>query len=144
MKIFWRFFRYLKPYLKPLILANLFMILFVIANLLSIGILMPFIDLLFNEQTKTAAPQYINIFNLKDYLTFLLNQYTSRYSKVDLVAYLSILMLIIFSVKNLFSYMQTYFMSFVEQGIVRDIRLELYTHFHKLSLGYFSEEKKVF
>ncbi len=33
-------------------------------------------------------------------------------------------------------------MSFVEQGIIRDIRLQLYTHFHKLSLGYFTEEKK--
>ena len=142
MKIFWRFFRYLKPYLKPLILANMFMIIYVFANLLSIGILMPFIDLLFNEQTKTTAPQNINIFNLKNYLTFLLNQYLARYSKVDLVAYLSILMLLIFTAKNLFSYMQTYFMSFVEQGIVRDIRLELYTHFHKLSLGFFSEEKK--
>jgi subfamily B ATP-binding cassette protein MsbA len=33
-------------------------------------------------------------------------------------------------------------MSIVEQGIIRDIRLQLYTHFHKLSLGYFTEEKK--
>ena len=33
-------------------------------------------------------------------------------------------------------------MSFVEQGIIRDIRLQLYTHFHKLSLSYFTEEKK--
>ena len=33
-------------------------------------------------------------------------------------------------------------MSTVDQGVIRDIRLELYTHLHKLSLGYFTEEKK--
>ena len=142
MKVFWRFFKYLKPYTKTLLLANLFMILFVFANLLSIGLLMPFIDLLFNEGAKTIEPKNISIFNIKDYLTYLLNQFTAKYSKIDLVAYLSILMIIIFTIKNLFSYLQTYFMSTVEQGMIRDISLELYTHFHKLSLGFFTEEKK--
>jgi subfamily B ATP-binding cassette protein MsbA len=33
-------------------------------------------------------------------------------------------------------------MSTVDQGVIRDIRLNLYRHFHKLSLGYFTEEKK--
>jgi len=33
-------------------------------------------------------------------------------------------------------------MSIVEQGIIRDIRSELYSHYHKLSLGFFTEEKK--
>ncbi|RPI68143.1 MAG: ABC transporter ATP-binding protein, partial [Ignavibacteriales bacterium] len=143
MKIFWRFFKYLKPYIKPLLIANLCMLLFVIFNLLSIGLIMPFIDLLFNPGKPVLKPgQDISIFDIKDYLSYQLNQFAAQYDKLDLLLYLCILIILIFILKNLFQYLQTYFMSTVDQGVIRDIRLELYRHFHKLSLGYFTEEKK--
>jgi subfamily B ATP-binding cassette protein MsbA len=143
MKIFWRFFKYLKPYLKPLVIANVFMLLFVLFSLLSIGLIMPFIDLLFNQSAQTFVPQAdISILDLKDFLTYKLSELVSQYNKIDLVTYLCFLMIIVFFFKNLFSYLQTYSMSLVEQGMIRDIRLDLYTHFHKLSLSYFTKEKK--
>lgn len=143
MKTFWRFFKYLKSYIRPLTLANIFMILFVIFSLLSIGLVMPFIDLLFNKEiVDYTPPESMGLFDLKELITYKLHQFVSSYSKLELITYLCILMIILFVLKNLFSYLQTYFMSIVEQGMIRDIRLELYTHFHKLSLGYFTEEKK--
>lgn len=143
MKVFWRFFKYLKPYIKPLAAANFFMLLFVIFSLASIGLVMPFIDLLFNQSPEQLGTEVsFSILNLKEWLSFQLNEFVQSYSKLQLVAYLCILIIIVFLFKNLFSYLQTWFMSFVEQGIIRDIRLQLYTHFHKLSLGYFTEEKK--
>jgi ATP-binding cassette, subfamily B, bacterial MsbA len=143
MKVFWRFFRYLKPYTRPLIIANVMMILFVIFSLLSIGLIMPFIDLLFNQQSQTFNPNaHISVLNLKEYLTYQLSEFASMYSKLELVVYLCIGMIIVFLLKNLFSYLQTYFMSTVEQGMIRDIRFDLYSHFHQLSLGYFTEERK--
>lgn len=143
MKVFWRFFRYLHPYKKPLILANLMMILFVIFSLLSIGLIMPFIDLLFNQPSVHMAPQHsVSILHLKDYLTYQLSVFASKYTKLQLVVYLCILMIIVFLFKNLFSYLQTYFMSTVEQGMIKDIRFDLYSHFHKLSLSYFTDERK--
>ncbi len=143
MKVFWRFFRYLRPYKKPLILANLMMILFVIFSLLSIGLIMPFIDLLFNQPSVHMAPQHsVSILHLKDYLTYQLSVFASKYTKLQLVVYLCILMIIVFMFKNLFSYLQTYFMSTVEQGMIKDIRFDLYSHFHKLSLSYFTDERK--
>lgn len=143
MKVFWRFFKYLKPYLRPLAASNFFMILFVIFSLASIGLVMPFIDLLFNQSPEQLSiEQSFSIFHLKEWLSYKLNEFVLHYSKLELVAYLCVLIIIVFFLKNLFSYLQTWFMSFVEQGIIRDIRLQLYTHFHKLSLGYFTEEKK--
>jgi len=143
MKVFWRFFKYLKPYIKPLAAANFFMLLFVIFSLASIGLVMPFIDLLFNQSTSQPGPEIsFSIFNLKEWLSYQLNEFVQSYSKLQLVTFLCILIIIVFLFKNLFSYLQTWFMSFVEQGIIRDIRLQLYTHFHKLSLSYFTEEKK--
>lgn len=104
---------------------------------------MPFIDLLFNPEKSTFQPgKEISIFDIKDYITYQLNQFAAEYPKLDLLLYLCILIILIFFLKNLFQYLQTYFMSTVDQGVIRDIRLELYRHFHKLSLGYFTEEKK--
>jgi subfamily B ATP-binding cassette protein MsbA len=143
MKVFWRFFKYLKPYVKPLAAANFFMLLFVIFSLASIGLVMPFIDLLFNQSTVQPGTEVsFSFFNLKEWLSYQLNEFVQSYSKLQLVTFLCILIIIVFLFKNLFSYLQTWFMSSVEQGIIRDIRLQLYTHFHKLSLSYFTEEKK--
>lgn len=143
MKIFWRFFKYLRPYIRSLIIANLCMLGFVLFNLLSIGLIMPFIDLLFNQtRPDFQSGQDISIFNIKDFLTYKLNELVIQYDKLDLLIYLCILIVLIFLIKNLFQYLQIYFMSTVDQGVIRDIRLELYTHLHKLSLGYFTDEKK--
>jgi ATP-binding cassette, subfamily B, bacterial MsbA len=143
MKVFWRFFKYLKPYVKPLAAANFFMLLFVIFSLVSIGLVMPFIDLLFNQSPEKLGTEVsFSVLNLKEWLSYQLNEFVQSYSKLQLVAYLCIMIIVVFLLKNLFSYLQTWFMSFVEQGIIRDIRLQLYTHFHKLSLSYFTEEKK--
>jgi len=143
MKVFWRFFKYLKPYVKPLAAANFFMLLFVIFSLASIGLVMPFIDLLFNQSPEKLGTEVsFSILNLKEWLSYQLNEFVQSYSKLQLVTFLCVLIVIVFLFKNLFSYLQTWFMSFVEQGIIRDIRLQLYTHFHKLSLSYFTEEKK--
>jgi subfamily B ATP-binding cassette protein MsbA len=143
MKIFWRFFKYIKPYLRSLIIANMCMLLFVLFNLLSIGLIMPFIDLLFNQiRPEFQAGQDISIFNIKDFLTYKLNELLTQYEKLDLLVYLCTLIVLIFLLKNVFQYLQIYFMSTVDQGVIRDIRLNLYAHLHKLSLGYFTEEKK--
>ncbi|MFV1962817.1 MAG: hypothetical protein ACC658_13420, partial [Acidimicrobiia bacterium] len=93
-------------------MANVFMLLFVLFSLLSIGLIMPFIDLLFNQSAQTFVPQAdISIFDLKDFLTYKLSELVSQYSKIDLVIYLSILIVVVFFLKNLFSYLQTFFMS---------------------------------
>ncbi len=145
MKVFWRFFKYLKPYKKPLILANIMMILYVIFSLLAIGLIMPFINLLFNQQAQASqptAPISFSFFHLKEYLSYTLTEIASKYSKIDLIVYLCVGMIIVYFLKNLFSYLQTFFMSTVEQGMIKDIRFDLYSHFHELSLSYFTEEKK--
>ena len=107
MKIFWRFFKYLKPYIKSLVASNVCMLGFVFFNLLSIGLIMPFIDLLFNQtRPDFQAGQDISIFNIKDFLTYKLNELVTQYDKLDLLIYLCILIVLIFLIKNLFQYLQ--------------------------------------
>jgi subfamily B ATP-binding cassette protein MsbA len=143
MKTFLKTLAYLKPYLKPLVLANSFMLLFVVFSTLSVALLMPFVDLLFGEvHEQAASPSGVGLFNLKHIVSSRLSLYLSRYSRIELLQYLCLGIVCAFLLKNLFSYLQTYYMAIVEQGVIKDIRFELYRHLHKLSLGYFTEEKK--
>jgi subfamily B ATP-binding cassette protein MsbA len=143
MKTFLKTLAYLKPYKKPLLLANSFMLLFVVFSTLSVALLMPFVDLLFGEaHVQSASPSSVGLFNLKQIVSSRLSVYLSRYSRIELLQYLCLGILLAFLLKNLFSYLQTYYMAIVEQGVIKDIRFELYRHLHKLSLSYFTEERK--
>ena len=62
-----RIFKYVKPYVKQLITANVFTILTVIFSLLSVMMIFPFMDLLFSEKTQTVTDKEVtSIFDLKD------------------------------------------------------------------------------
>lgn len=143
MNLFRRIFKYVKPYTKELILANVFTILVVIFSLLSVLMLFPFIDLLFNDAPKTDSEKTItSIFDLKDIITVYFAKIVSNYDKLDVLKYLCLLILITFFLKNLFTYLQTYFMSVVEQGILKDLRFDLYRHYLDLPLSFFTDERK--
>lgn len=51
------------------------------------------------------------------------------------------LILTAFLLKNLFAYMQGYFMAFVEYASMKDLRDDAYKHLHKLPIGYFKSER---
>jgi len=143
MNLFRRIFKYVKPYTKQLILANVFTILVVIFSLLSVLMLFPFIDLLFNDSPQVVSEKTItSVFDLKDIITVYFAEIVSRYDKLDVLKYLCLLILITFFLKNLFTYLQTYFMSVVEQGILKDLRFDLYRHYLELPLSFFTDERK--
>lgn len=52
-----------------------------------------------------------------------------------------ILIMVAFIAKNIFSYFQAYFLAYVEQGLIRDLRDVTFKHLNKLSLSYFKNEK---
>ncbi|MEO8666829.1 MAG: ABC transporter ATP-binding protein, partial [Ignavibacteria bacterium] len=143
MNYFRRVFKYVKPYKKELVLANLFTVLVVIFGLLSVLMLFPFIDLLFNEIPKVASQKTItSIFDIKEIIVVYFGKIVSRYDRLDVLKFLCALILVTFLLKNLFIYLQTYFMAAVEQGILKDLRFDLYRHYLELPLSFFTDERK--
>lgn len=137
-----RIFKFVKPYVRNLLLANICTLFVVLFSLFSVILIFPFIDLLFNKNTRVQSGEVTSIFDLKD---FIINNFAGmldKYDKTDILKFLCILILVTFLLKNLFIYMQTYFMSVVEQGILKDLRFSLYTHFLELPLGFYTEERK--
>lgn len=143
MTLFKRILAYSRPYLKQLIAANIFTLLVVVFSLLSVMMLFPFIDLLFSEAPKVASGKEItSIFDIKDIITVYFAKLVANYDKLDVLKYMCLGILITFFLKNLFTYLQTFYMATVEQGILKDLRFDLYTHYLDLPLSFYTDERK--
>jgi ATP-binding cassette, subfamily B, bacterial MsbA len=143
MLVYLKFFKYFKYFIRKFLLANIFMILSIIFNVISLVMIMPFMDLLFNKNEQAVKKNVeFSLLNLKEYITSKISFLVTAYPITDLLLYLCILIIITFVLKNIFSFFQTYFMSSVEQGIVQKIQLELYSHIHDLPISFFVNEKK--
>jgi subfamily B ATP-binding cassette protein MsbA len=153
VKTYFRIITYIKKYWKHLITSIFFTILFALLNGSSIYLTIPLLDTLFQEskiisaqqqegQLEKAAKALPNWFDdIKRSVSDTFNNFVFSGSKTDALMKICILILFTFLGKNLFGYLQAYYLAFVEQGLTRDLRNDAYTHLHKLPMSYFKNEK---
>jgi subfamily B ATP-binding cassette protein MsbA len=65
----------------------------------------------------------------------------SKYTRKEVLRFILITMVIATFTKGLSSYCQQYLMYYIGQGVVIDLRNDLYRHISTLSLGYFTEKR---
>tara|TARA_R110002049_G_scaffold3795_3_gene27535 strand:+ start:69238 stop:71067 length:1830 start_codon:yes stop_codon:yes gene_type:complete len=148
MNHFYNLLRYAKPYKNHAIghiISNVFYALF---GTLSFVALIPMLDILFGEKDElkpTIKPVYQGLGNFKDYaqefLAYHVNQYASNDPQQALLFIVG-LIISLFLLKNIFGYLANYFMVFLRNGVVRDLRNAVYKKTMELPLSYFSEQKK--
>ena len=73
---------------------------------------------------------------LSDFIAFLNNM-----PQQTLLNYLAVSIIILFFLKEIFTFLQSYLMSDLGQRVIRDIRSILYAKFHSLSLDYFTHKR---
>lgn len=151
MKTYFRILAFVKPYKKYIVGSILFSILYALANGASIYLLIPLLDTLFlggsdkssatvNQSEKTSIlPDWIA--NIQHSLSESFNTFIFGGSKIDALTKIVFLVMLAFFLKNLFGYLQAYFLAYAEQGVVKDIRNQAYKHLHKLPMGFFKNEK---
>ncbi|TNJ45232.1 ABC transporter ATP-binding protein [Tamlana fucoidanivorans] len=147
MSHFTNILKYAKPYKAYAlghIVSNIFYALF---GALSFVALIPMLDILFQKDAvvPTEAPVYQGINNIKDFykdfLAYHVNQYAQDDPQKALIFVVS-LIIVLFLLKNIFSYLAYYFMVFLRNGVVRDLRNTVYKKTIELPLSYFSDQKK--
>ncbi|MDP2088034.1 MAG: ABC transporter ATP-binding protein [Flavobacteriaceae bacterium] len=149
MNYFKEIFRFAIPYKIYGILniiANIFYALF---SALSFVALIPMLKVLFNEtdlNPVTTKPIYAGISSLKDFFVDSLNFYIAEGIKTDgkfqVLTYMIIVIISIFLLKNIFNYLAMYFITFLRNGVLKDIRNELYGKVVSLPVSFFSEKRK--
>lgn len=147
MKQFFNILRYAKPYKRHALGHILSNILYALFGALSFIALIPMLDILFekNQVKPTVKPVYEGLSSLKDfykdYLAYQVNLYAENDPQKALLMVVS-LIIILFLLKNIFGYLANYFMVFLRNGVVRDLRNAVYKKTVELPLSYFSEQKK--
>jgi subfamily B ATP-binding cassette protein MsbA len=66
----------------------------------------------------------------------------NQYGPIDTLMYISIMILVLYFLKNLFRYLGMFFIAPIRNGVVRDLRNEMYKKVLILPLSYYSEQRK--
>ncbi len=146
MKQYARIFRYLKNYKSRIALYFLSIFLSVVFSIVSIGMLMPFLNLIFNDPRPECAAcgagvkvsgnaviQWVNHF---------LNDTLHSYGKITTLGIICLLMIFFILFKNLFLYLSFYILNPLKNKIVNQLREELYDKVLQLPIGFFNEKRK--
>ncbi len=150
MKTYFRILKYVKPYWKHLLISVVCTILFAALNGASVYLTIPLLDTLFQETVhqevtpktdKDAGflPEWIN--NLGSDLSDWFNKFVFSGDNIEALIKICLLILLTFLGKNIFGYLQAYFLTYVEYGAMKNLRDETYEHLHQLPMSYFKKER---
>ena len=146
MNYFKQILRFAKPYKGYAVLniiANIFYALF---GTLAMVSLFPMLNVLFGKSKRVETkPIWEDISGLKEYAEDSLNYFVTQKANEgndDVLIFMIALIISLFLLKNIFNYLAMYFITFLRNGTLKDIRNELYDKITDLPLSYFSEKRK--
>ncbi|MFC1629350.1 ABC transporter ATP-binding protein [Gemmatimonadota bacterium] len=163
MRIFRRVLSYLRPYRAPVAGSIICTIFFTVFSGLMVWMLMPTLETLFNTDTISSItavtptttesgeqilpgedePQALLTglerikISMKDATRGLIN----RPDPTDTLIRLCLVYLLVVVLKNIFAYLQGYLMAVAENGLIKDLRVDLFNQMSRLSLGFFEQNR---
>ena len=142
-----RFIPYILPYKRQAFLNVFFNILYSLFSALSFVALIPMLDVLFGKaQPITEAPVYSgNLLDLGSYGKAYLNYKVGNLAGENMIWALGIviaLVISLFLLKNMFSYLASYFITYLRNGVLRDLRDSFYKKIVHQPIAFFSEQRK--
>ncbi len=144
MKNIGKILRFLIPYWKKgslNITLNLFSALFA---LFSVTIAIPFLGILFqNEPAIISVGEFdYTLESARQHFNYFISNMIADQGPVRALMFLSLLIIIMSFGKNLFHYLAMYYLAPIRNGVVKDIRNQIYDKVLVLPLSYFSETRK--
>ena len=141
--------RFIIPYKRYAVLniiANVFYALF---GTLAMVSLMPMINILFGEtKTEFIKPEFLSFgdYFVKDKIINYFNFFVTNKLEVDgpkaTLTFMIIIIISLFLLKNLFNYLGLYYITYLRNGVLKDLRNEIYNKTLRLPISFFSEKRK--
>ena len=146
MKYFKKILKYAIPYKSFAFLNIFFNILYALFSALSMIAFIPLLEVLFQSTKKIVIkPKYSEISSLKTYLeewlSFQINHQLNEDIGVTLIYVVSIV-IALFLFKNLFNYLALFFITYLRNGVLKDIRNAIFDKIINLPVTFFTEKKK--
>lgn len=144
MKNLLKVLKYAIPYWGFALLNILFNILSVVFSLVSFAAVVPVLNILFKleKPLENVGELEWNLESLKSHFYYQIGNLIEVYGELKVLAFICILLVLFYFIKNLFRYLAMYYIAVVRNGVVRDIRNALYLKILILPLSYYSEKKK--
>lgn len=156
MASFKQIYKYTFSYKRSAILTIFYNLLYVVFNLVSLILFIPFLQLIFNpvkenecgEQIKEAIVKpvyhggFVDFFvYIKDTYNYTMQQMVEKDPK-DALFFVCITVFIAFFLKNLFRYGAIWHQSQLRMAVVRDLKNKLYNKALRLPMKFYSDERK--
>jgi len=146
MNYFKQILRFAKPYKGYAVLNIISNIFYALFGTLAMVSLFPMLNVLFGKSKRIdSKPIWEGFSGLKDYGEDYLNYFVTQKANEgndDVLIFMIVLIISLFLLKNIFNYLAMYFITFLRNGTLKDIRNELYDKITDLPLSYFSEKRK--
>ena len=146
MKKFIRIISYIREYKAYMAWYSLFITLSIVFGLFSLGMLMPFMDLIFQKGELTGVINTANASggagNIKEIVYGFLQQIIDTHGKVTALGWICLAIIINIFLKNTFLYLSFYFLAPIRNGVTRKYSRLLYEKILQLPIGYFTEQRK--
>lgn len=138
------FKRFLPPYKGYLFLNILFNLLGAIFGAFQFAALKPVLDVLFGTQPIIPKPAdwSFDFDNLSKNLTYIIGDVINSYGKERALIYLGLFIVVMVILKVGFTYLASFVIVPVRNGVVCDIRNQIYNKILSLPIGFFSDERK--
>ncbi|GJQ04082.1 ABC transporter ATP-binding protein [Capnocytophaga canimorsus] len=143
-----RFIPFILPYKKHVALNIVFSTLYALFSALSFVALVPMLDIMFNKEATKVYEKPLfpdDLSKIGDYAKTLLNYEITQVAGNNPIWALGMmigLVITMFLLKNLFNYLAIFFVTFLRNGVLRDLRNKLYKKVTELPISYFSEQRK--
>jgi subfamily B ATP-binding cassette protein MsbA len=153
LRLYLRLVSFLKPYWRQLVSAFLLMVLCAIFSGFSIGMILPFINVIFSagnidigigpagETDPGLAMTPASVSSVQETVRQKVLTFYSADSPITALGRICLSILVIYFLKGLFTYLLAVVSASLEQSVIRDLRDSLYTHLHRLSLSFFHTSK---
>ena len=146
MNYFKKILRFAVPYKKYGILNIFFNILYALFGTLAMVSLFPMLSVLFGQTKKVdIEPVWAGFSNAREYAEQYLNFFVTQKAEQgaeDVLFFMVALVISMFFLKNVFRYLAMYSITFLRNGVLKDLRNALYNKILVLPISYYSEKRK--
>lgn len=147
MKSFLSVLNYGRPDLRYAVIAIVAMLIYSIFSTATLLSAIPFLEILFHTDVQQALPEAPivdswNMDTVKAWIYYRLEVAIRDYGPMNMLLYFSVSLLGLNLLKNISRYLSGWAMAPFEQGILMRMRNDLFHHLSRLSLSFYSSNKK--
>lgn len=150
-KIYLRIVSHLKPYIKEMALVFFFSMVFILFSTLSMWLIAPVVTAFFNDKPvaqvetvdehNTDGKAEPSPLNLNEWLKTKIYEWIPQGDRLSTLKWLCIFIFITFLLKNLSKFLENFWITYVEQRVVKDLREEVYESIIHQDLRFFYKHK---